>query len=116
METTFQIAEQIGARGFYARVSITCKYSLKSNLIVSYGSAFTKWKYSIEFACDYIFNHIKGSRGLEINIIDIEDNPVDTSSIVVVFALIKAIESHLDLQRSSLVEFDKINGVFKFMK
>lgn len=116
MQTTYQIAEQIGQRGYYAQVTIDCLLLKESKLIICKNEQVEKWQNAISFACDYFYHHLKMDQGLQVNIIEIDDNPVDTSPIIVVFVLIKAIEKHLKLNTASLVEFDKTSGKFVFAK
>ena len=52
-----------------------------------------------------------------MSIIEVDDNPVDTSSIIVVYSVIKALEKVLgNNSKSLLVDFDNVNGLFLFSK
>lgn len=116
MQTSYQIAEQIGERGYFAKVTLSCRLLKETKLIIGLDEPVKQWENAINFASEYFFLHLKNVQGLEVRIVGIDDNPVDTSPIIIVFVIIRAIEEHLKLGRPSLVEFDKANGLFVFTK
>ena len=116
MKAEYSIKRQIGGRGFFGRVYLECVPQSISGLILDIDKNSIEWKPSIEFACSYFLEHSYNHKGIKVNILEIHDNPVDTSSTIIVFIIIKALESILGKKDISLVEFNEHTGKFIFEK
>lgn len=115
MQTEYSLAKQIGKKGFYGKVRLDATLLATPGLVIDLGDEFYEWKASIELACKYFLERSPSYVGMKVALIDIEDNPVDTSSVIIVYCVVKALEKAFGFTTSN-VKFDEDFGRFIFEK
>jgi hypothetical protein len=114
---TYKIEEQLGQYGFFAIIEFrfVMTNEFKKIDIVCDGQ-FTRWKPGILFGANYFLEHILERIGLEIEIIDIKYNDVDTNNTVIAFVVFKALVDATKIAVVRSIVFDKDNKSFMFPK
>jgi len=107
----YSFIKQIGAKGFYAE--ITCKIEFdKSNKAIEIDENCQEWYAGIQFGLQY-YKDNSNYNSINLNIIEIKSNVVDTSQIIVAFCVIKLLEEALG-KLNKRIEFNEEKCFFEF--
>ena len=115
--TTYTIAEQVGEFGIYGKVELRCEITKDfGKLNVRCSSEFARWQPGILFGATYFLEHSMKSIGLELEIVNIEFNDVDTNNTVIAYVVFQAlVEVNMVPIRRKII-FDREQKSFVFPK
>lgn len=93
-EGRYRLIKQIGGRGFYIDVKVLVQPVQEEQTSIIWDESCAYWRPSILFAFEYYREHYRRSLrgGLQVEITSIHSTAVDTTTIVAVYGVIKAIE------------------------
>ena len=113
----FKIAEQIDNHGFYGEIELDCTltsdvWKLKLDL----DDLYERWRPGILFAGMYFIEHSTETIGLNIKVIKIRSNEVDTTNTVIAYLTLSALLFATGAVLTRNVFFDKAVKSFVFPK
>jgi hypothetical protein len=117
IRTFFRMAEQIDDFGFYLEIEFEFKLSVEySGVSIHIDNQYERWRPGILFGAMFFLEHSINKKGIEIKIINILYNEVDTTNTIVAFGVIEAIEKKTNLSLTKKPSFDRVSKVFIFPK
>lgn len=120
--STEKLAAQSGGRGFFAEISLDATLDqTNQNLVVSFSDEFAKSfreaaHFGIAYAWEQYPSDKKHRRGLNVHVIGISWQPVDTASVLVAFVACRAIWRALGWNPLNGPSFDERLGAVIFPK
>ena len=113
----FKIAEQVNNCGIYAEVKLSCISDHHINKVeLNLADDTECWRVPILFGIKYFLEHSSKNVGLKIDVHYVYSNEVDTNSLVVSYAIIKAIVKAVGIELINDVYFERQSKSFVFPK
>jgi len=112
----YKIARQNGCFGLYAVVSLKVKYSKTGLVNVDlHNSVDKKWELSCLDGIKYAYEKIPEKSGVDVEIISLDWNPVDTKPMAVKFVTAMAFWQSLKYEPEQLPKIYKIDSGFQIV-
>ncbi len=112
-----KIAKQLGGRGVYGQIELTCNISGKNHGIdIISPDTLEQWRTAVLSGAEYFMEHSAMKGHLFITVNDIHYNTVDTNKIVITFLTVLALADAFGTKMAVTPFFDKDSIAFVFPK
>jgi hypothetical protein len=117
----FVLAKQLGSKGYYGRIRLAVEPTISRMLTVDFQAGTEQqWRSGAEFGIVYGWElYHRGHPavgGLQVRVLEIHSQPVDTTNLVIAFVAANALWNALEWLPTRLPTFDLKNGIFSFPK
>jgi hypothetical protein len=105
---TYKIAEQIENYGFFGVVDLKFRITNDYGKInASINAKFARWQPGILFGATYFLEHVMDMAGLDLEIINVEYNDVDTNNTIIAYLVFHALADRSEMPVKRKITFEK---------
>jgi hypothetical protein len=118
----FQIADQIGPKGYYGKVALEAEPSeAGGEVTIQFDQTdAARWQSGAQFGIDYALEHVSTRKffphGGRVRVLRIEGHEVDTNNTVIAYVAAHALFRALGVEPTKRPNFDGSTGAFVFPK